>query len=373
MIIFLIFFLIIYGGINFYALIRAKSILLLSLPTVIVLVILLIFLIFTPLLVRVTESRQLETLAKTLAYIGYLWMAFIFIFFLSCLILDVARLLVSLFCPGVGRTPAAGRITFIIATFISLALVCYGFWDAQIIRVKRLEIKVNQVLPGNGRLRIVQISDVHIGLIIQEKRLQNVLEKVKEQNPDLLISTGDLLDGELNNVMPLASLFDQIKPRYGKIAITGNHEFYAGIESALNFTRQAGFEVLRNETKKVAGINIIGIDDITGRSFGVKKTDFKLPESLPEVNDQAFILLLQHQPHVDETAKFDLQLSGHTHRGQIFPFGLITRLLFSRNYGYYELTKDRKLYVSGGTGTWGPPVRVFAPPEITVIDLIGRK
>ncbi len=372
MIIFLLTFLFVYGGINVYAFVRARSILHFPLPVAIPIIVILVFLVLAPALVRISESRQLEALACTLAYIGYLWMAFIFLFFVSCLTFDAARYIFSLF-QAAGRSPAASLLAFFLAVFISLALVIYGFRDAQIIRVKRLEINVNQALPDNGRLRIVQISDVHIGLIIQEKRLQKVLEAVKKENPDLLISTGDLLDGELNNVMPLASQFDQIKPKYGKFAVTGNHEFYAGIESALTFTRQAGFAVLRNEKKKVAGINIIGIDDITGHSFGVKKTDFKLPESLAEIDDQAFILLLQHQPYVDENAKFHLQLSGHTHRGQIFPFSLITRLLFSRNYGYYELTKGRKLYVSSGTGTWGPPVRVFAPPEITVIDLIGRK
>ncbi|HOW57805.1 MAG TPA: metallophosphoesterase, partial [Smithellaceae bacterium] len=246
MIIFLLTFLFVYGGINVYAFVRARSILHFPLPVAIPIIVILVFLVLAPALVRISESRQLEALACTLAYIGYLWMAFIFLFFVSCLTFDAARYIFSLF-QAAGRSPAASLLAFFLAVFISLALVIYGFRDAQIIRVKRLEINVNQALPDNGRLRIVQISDVHIGLIIQEKRLQKVLEAVKKENPDLLISTGDLLDGELNNVMPLASQFDQIKPKYGKFAVTGNHEFYAGIESALTFTRQAGFAVLRNE------------------------------------------------------------------------------------------------------------------------------
>jgi uncharacterized protein len=167
-------------------------------------------------------------------------------------------------------------------------------------------------------------------------------------------------------------LFSQIKPKYGKYAITGNHEYFAGIEQSLALTRRAGFDILRDEVRQVAGITIVGIDDLTGRQKVPVTNNPQLAASLAKIHRDQFVLQLKHQPNVYDQEKFNLQLSGHTHSGQIFPFRLVTGLFFSHNYGYYELRQNKLLYVSGGAGTWGPPVRVFAPPEITVIDLIGK-
>lgn len=259
------------------------------------------------------------------------------------------------------------------AVFFSFIFVVHGFFDAQKIRIRKLEIHTENLLPDEGRIRIVQISDVHIGLIIRNKRLKTIMDRVEEAKPDILVSTGDLLDGELNNVMTEAKQLAQLKPKYGKYAVTGNHEYYAGIEKALEFTKKSGFEILQNENRQVAGINIIGIDDITGRKLGFIKNNISLAKPLPGADGKAFILLLKHQPDINDDINFNLQLSGHTHGGQIFPFMLITRLFFPKNYGYYKLGRDKSVYISRGAGTWGPPVRVFAPPEITIIDLIGKR
>ncbi|MFA5323751.1 MAG: hypothetical protein WC373_13855, partial [Smithella sp.] len=107
--------------------------------------------------------------------------------------------------------------------------------------------------------------------------------------------------------------------------------------------------------------------------MGLRKNSVKLSDLFPGQDSNDFILLLKHQPTIREEKNFDLQLSGHTHGGQIFPFMLFTRLFFAKNHGYYELNKDKSVYVSGGIGTWGPPVRFFAPPEIAVIELISKK
>jgi hypothetical protein len=372
MLIFLLTFLFLYGGIHFYAFMRVKSVFPFSTNVEIFIVALMIILIFAPLLVRILESRHLDMLARITAYAGYLWMAFIFLFFFLSVSFDILHLVYK-FLPFATTSVPLGKIALCLAVFLSLVLVVYGFIDAYRVRVVNLEVQTDQVLPGNGKIRIVQISDVHVGLIVQERKIKLVLDKVKEANPDILVSTGDLLDGELDNVMPLADLFAEIKPKLGKYAITGNHEFYAGIENSLAFTRRAGFEMLRDEVKQVAGINIIGVDDITGRRFGTIRESSQIAKPLPPINKGGFVLLLKHQPVVNDNDKFNLQLSGHTHGGQLIPFRLITHLFFPQDYGFYSLDNNRSLYVSRGTGTWGPPVRVFAPPEITVIDLIGKK
>jgi uncharacterized protein len=369
MAIFLLTFLFLYSGIHLYAFIKFDSIFHFPAGIKILIIIVLIILIFAPLLVRIAESRHLEELARVIAYAGYIWMAFIFSFFCLGIVFDLLRLLLKVVPQG-GDAVSLRNIAFGLTLFLSVVFVIYGFIDAQRIRIKKLEIYTEHQLPNNGKIRIVQISDVHIGLIIKEERLQLVLDRVREAAPDMLICTGDLLDGELNNVLPLAGQFQQVKPKYGKYAIVGNHEYYAGIEKSLEFIRAAGFEVLIDEARLVAGINIIGLDDPTGRKIGIVRNNPDRQKRLPKTKGDGFILLLKHQPFVNNQDVFDLQLSGHTHGGQLIPFRLITHFFFPEDYGFYKIAERKSLYVSRGTGTWGPPVRIFAPPEITVIDLI---
>lgn len=372
MIIFLLTFLCLYSGINFYAFTRLRSIYHLQGAAQAIVTMLLILMILAPLTVRLAENLHFEEAAKVIAYVGYLWMAFILLFFLLSVSFDLFRYLAGIFYPAARKMPL-NAVFFYLTVFLSLLLVVYGFGDAQKLRVKNLVIQTDHFLPNNGKIRIVQISDVHVGLIIRGERLQSVIDAVRQANPDIVVSTGDLLDGELDNVMPEARRFFAVEPEFGKYAIMGNHEYYAGIKRSLAFTKSAGFEVLRDEVRQVAGISIFGADDITATRLDIRKNKSTFDELLASGNSKGFVLLLRHQPFVSEKEKFNLQLSGHTHGGQLFPFQFITRLFFKNNYGYYALGQNKLLYVSGGTGTWGPPVRTFAPPEITIIDLIGKK
>jgi predicted MPP superfamily phosphohydrolase len=371
MILFVLIFLCLYGGINFYAFFQARNVFHFSVFPQIIIIIVLILLICAPILVRVAEAYHQEFLARAIAYTGYIWMAFIFLFFFFNVSFEIIAFLYKLTGSGAGSLPFR-NIAFGVAIFLSFIFVIYGFMDARQVRVKTLEVKTEKILPNDGKIRIVQISDVHVGLIIRNNRLQTILDRIKEAKPDILVSTGDLMDGELDNVMSQSQRFASITPKYGKYAILGNHEYYAGLKRSLEFTKAAGFDLLRDDVRHIAGLSIFGADDITGQRMGVSK-DKRLFEEMLAHQDNGFVLLLKHQPFVDDGENFNLQLSGHTHGGQIFPFMLVTRLFFPKNYGYFELGKNKSLYVSRGAGTWGPPVRVFAPPEITVIDLIGNK
>ncbi len=370
MILFVLTFLCLYGGINFYAFFRARSVFHFSGFPQTIIVMVLILLICAPILVRVAEAYHHEFMARAIAYIGYIWMAFIFLFFFFNVTFEIIVFLYKLTGNGTGSLPFR-NIAFGAAIFLSFIFVIYGFIDAKQVRVKMLEVKTEKTLPNDGKIRIVQISDVHVGLIVRDSRLQTILDRVREAKPDILVSTGDLLDGEVDNVMPQARQFASITPKFGKYAILGNHEYYAGLKRSLEFTKAAGFEMLRDDVRHIAGISIFGADDITGRMLGISK-DKQLFEKMLEQQDNGFVLLLKHQPFVVDGENFNLQLSGHTHGGQIFHFMLVTRLFFPKNYGYYELGRNKSVYITRGAGTWGPPVRVFAPPEITVIDLIGN-
>jgi predicted MPP superfamily phosphohydrolase len=180
------------------------------------------------------------------------------------------------------------------------------------------------------------------------------------------------VDGQGNDLSEAAAQFREIRPRYGKFAVTGNHEFYAGIDKAMEFTVNAGFTPLRGKVATVAGVvDLVGVDDpgIHHLGFQGRSSD---REVLARASGGRFTILLKHQPLVEKgpAGAFDLQLSGHTHKGQIFPFSLITRMVFPFHAGNYRLANGALLHVNRGTGTWGPPVRFLSPPEITVIDLM---
>ena len=168
-----------------------------------------------------------------------------------------------------------------------------------------------------------------------------------------------------------ADLLGQLRPRFGKFAVTGNHEAYLGFAESLAVTRRAGFEMLSYDGATVDGvIHIAGVDDpaVRNRITMDGRAERELLQRYPK---EEFTLLLKHQPRVDRASVewFDLQLSGHTHGGQIFPFHWIVRLAYPAKTGLSRVGPEAWLYVSRGTGTWGPPIRLFAPSELTVIEL----
>jgi predicted MPP superfamily phosphohydrolase len=374
--IFLLVFFLIYGGVHLYLFLGAKASLALGTRTGIFVALFMIIMVLAPVIVHLSEKNGLQSLAHFFSWTGYIWMGFAFLLFCLSLAFDCYRILAHLgahifsFDPSSVIPPA--RHAFITLLSLAAALALYGSFEALDIRAEMIAIRTAKIPEAIGRLRIVQISDLHLGLIVREKRLGRILKEVRAAAPDMLVSTGDLVDGETNNLSGLADLLREITPAYGKFAVTGNHEFYAGLTQSLAFTRRAGFTVLRGENADVGGfMTVAGVDDPTGRIYRSRAgtPEAELLEGCP---GGRFTLLLKHQPVVLKASPplFDLQLSGHTHKGQIFPFTLLTRLVFTFNSGRYQLADGATLYVSRGSGTWGPPMRLMAPPEITIIDLV---
>ena len=164
--------------------------------------------------------------------------------------------------------------------------------------------------------------------------------------------------------------FKTIKPPQGKIAITGNHEVYSGLTQALDLTEDSGFRILRSSAIQIdSNLYVAGVDD--PEALDGKRSEEAEKEALQNIPDSAFKILLKHRPNISPSTvdKFDLQLSGHTHGGQIFPFIFLTRLQYKARHGLTRIADQTYLYLSRGTGSWGPQMRVFAPPEITVFDL----
>lgn len=375
-----IFFLIIfgvYGGIHTYVFLKARQAFGFGWGAGAGIALFMAAMVVAVFLVRLLERHGYELTARTLAYAAYLWMAVIFLFFCGSLLFDGYHLAVRAagWVAPASWSPlvVAPKVSFFIALGLSLAICVFGYFDALNIRTERLVIETSKLPAGTDRLTIAQISDVHLGLIVRCDRLVGILEKVKDAKPDLLVSTGDLVDAQINHLAGLRELLQEVKPRYGKFAVTGNHEYYAGLEKSLEFTRQAGLTLLRNEALDLGVITIAGVDDRTGVQLKVEQ-----PESdralLARLDRSKFTLFLKHQPKPDADALglFDLMLSGHTHRGQIWPFTYLSMLSYPLNAGRYELGKGSVLYTSRGSGTWGPPIRFLAPPEVTVIELVRK-
>ena len=259
-----------------------------------------------------------------------------------------------------------GTVAAIAVLGLSLAACLYGLGEAHHLRVERLTLTTDKLPAGTAEIRVVQISDLHLGLIHRQGFLRRVISRIEELHPDLLVATGDIVDAQINHLDGLAELFASLHVPLGKYAVTGNHEYYAGIDQARDFIKRAGFVLLEGTSVELpGGLRIAGVSDPAG---GDDNDEGAL---LSGASDR-LTLLLKHRPRIAATAfgRFDLQLSGHAHRGQIFPFNLVTRLEYPLQNGFHRLPQGAALYASRGTGTWGPPMRVFAPPEITLIKLV---
>lgn len=366
---FLLFYFVVYGGAHIYFLSKLKNAFKLSMHAKITVITFTLILFLAPLIARKLETSGLDLLPEILSNTGYLWMGLLFLFISAAALVDCLNLALTNFSR---KVPA--RCLFLTAVAYSLLIGCYGYYEAKHVAPEYLTIKSNQIPEAVGRIRVVQISDVHIGQVVREQRIRAILATIKATSPDIIVSTGDLLDGHQRHFIGLERLFLELKPRLGKYAVLGNHEYYVGLEDSLKFMHEAGFNVLSNETFELKNvISITGVDD--SRSISARSENMLIEERLlKSAAAGTFRLLLKHRPIVEKTSfgKFDLQLSGHVHKGQIFPFNMLTWLSFPVKSGLTILADGTSLYVSRGTGTWGPPIRFLAAPEISVIDLLPQ-
>ncbi len=337
-----------------------------------------IIMIMAPIVIHLTERAGIEIGARFWAYISFSWMGLLFLFVMLAAIFDVVLVTVRMIHKNQLKKPVRAQISprqlLQLEAILVFAIYGYGLFEAADIRLEHIELASPKITAQTGRIRIVQVSDIHLGLIVSERRLTRIVAKIQEAAPDIVVSTGDLVDGQLSLISREIELLAAINPPLGKIAITGNHEFYAGAEDALDFTKAAGFKILRHQGMTIGDINVVGVDDPAGQFFS-KVPSQKESDLLARQPEENFTVLLKHRPDIDPDSlgHFDLQLSGHTHKGQIFPFNLVTWMFYPQPAGKLTKLKSGFLYLSRGTGTWGPPIRFLAPPEITIIDLVPTR
>lgn len=373
MFIFIGIFLTLYGGLNFYFYRKIVAVVPVGhwwIASV------LAFLVVAPVLIALLRNAGLSSIAMPLAWVGYPWMGMVFLFLSFSFALDLCRVLAGVAERLLGSHisapafPSAAHAV-LLALLMTLAVAAYGIGAARQVNVERIFIPTSKLGKGAGSFRIVQISDLHLGLMSGTKRLQRIIRTIESIRPDVVVSTGDLVDMQSDHLVGYAEMFHGLKPPCGKYAVTGNHEVYAGLDQTLAFIRHAGFTRLSYEGVQVKkSVNIVGVDDsaVWRRVEGAPPSEKAVLERFSE---KSFTILLKHQPVVDPASLpwIDLQLSGHTHGGQIFPFILLTKLVYPVKIGLSRVGDRKWLYVSRGTGTWGPPIRFLASPELTVIEL----
>jgi len=369
----------VYMLMHIYVIFRAKAAFKLKFKSTALLLFFAAIMVAFPIILRLSDiSGDIYFPRREAFYCSFLWMGFILQFCFILAIYDIYRLLLK----GLSliRKNASTKLllpanrAFFILLLVSIALVVYGRFEAKNIVTERITIYTDKLPSHLDKLRLVQISDVHLGILVGGETLNSVVEKVLEAAPDLLVATGDIVDGRINHNLELIEPFLRINPKYGKYAVVGNHEFYVGIEQAIDFLQKSGFIVLRGEAVSIEGlINIAGVDDPVSVNFGHKPVSER--DTLLSLPRDRFTIILKHRPEVkpDYLGLFDLQLSGHSHKGQIFPLNLITKFYYPVHAGFAKLPHNSYLYVSRGSGTSGPPIRILSPPEITVVEILRAK
>lgn len=288
-----------------------------------------------------------------------IWMGFIIYFTLLAIIAQIVAKISHLQLPY-----------FAIVLSLTIAILIFGYVKNSTFEIEKFDVEIEKPLPSN--LKIIVLSDMHLGYGTTQKKLSNYVEKINAQNPDLILIAGDLIDDNLEVLYAkdFATSLRNLKAPLGIYAITGNHEYLSSRAEFTKFFEKSNIKLLRSHLETLPnGLQILGLDDFSNKSAPREEALAKLVDfSKPSI-------LLDHQPYnLTQKAKlgFDMQFCGHTHKGQIFPVSLIPNLIFEMGYGYKKIENCHS-FVSSGISLWGPPFRVGTQNEILVINLSSKK
>jgi uncharacterized protein len=284
--------------------------------------------------------------------------------------------------PGLSRRELLQRATAGAVALGAGTTAVAGWRGSGDITVPQVPVRLARLPRTLDGLHVVQLTDVHMGMLVDGRFLRDVVERCNSLRPDLVVITGDLVDAHVDVLGPELAALADLRSRWGTLFVTGNHEYYSGAEEWVEYLRANGVRVLLNERVAITdgglvadargpGLDIAGVTDFRG-GRGLPEHRPDLPRALAGRDPDRELLLLAHQPrHVHEAAEHGvgLQLSGHTHGGQLWPFGALVHLVQPYVEGLHTHGERTQIYVSRGTGFWGPPMRVAEPAEITSLIL----
>lgn len=312
---------------------------------------------------------------EILIWIGSFWFMFLFYFLLSILLIDIIRLFDKFihFLPSsiFQNQDKTKFITALIVLVVTIGLTILGYFNRLNIKHKELDIELSNHF--SKEYRIVFFSDLHISVVNNHSFLKSIVNKINSLNPDLILIGGDLVDEKASKLKEygLADELKNLKSKFGVYSITGNHEYINGANSVINYLEGLGIKFLRDEVVLIDNsFYVIGREDYSKFNF-TKQRRKSLDELTQNLGVSIPKILLDHQPlNLKEAVdnSINLQLSGHTHHGQIAPANLITKLVYELSWGYKK-KENTHFYVSSGIGTWGPPVKIGNDAELILINL----
>jgi predicted MPP superfamily phosphohydrolase len=325
--------------------------------------------------------RAPRAVAAPMSWTAFTWLGLVFLFIASLVPLEVVRV-VARFIDGGAAAVDPERRQFLARTLggIAAGLAFAGGGVGVVnalgaVRDKKVSVTLKKLPKALSGYRIVQLTDVHVGPTIGRDFIEDIVRRVNAIEPDLIAITGDLVDGSVQSLAHHVEPLKDLRAKDGVFFVTGNHEYYSGVDEWLAHLRSIGIRVLRNERVPIrgeAGFDLAGVDDATAHQYG-HGHGMDVPRALAGRDADRACVLLAHQPKaIFKAAEHGacLQLSGHTHAGQIFPFTYLVKLDQPYVRGLHA-HGETQIYVSEGTGYWGPPMRLGTYAEITTIELLA--
>jgi len=330
---------------------------------------------------RILERITVCRITDFLTWIGSYWLALMVYFLLMVVLIDIIRVADHFlhFLPAIIHVNPVQTnfILGMVSIGIVFIIVIAGRINAVNPRVREFSIDLPKKVNDGKDITIAMASDIHLGAVVGQKHLRHMIRMIDEINPDLILFAGDVLDEDPGSLIQkdLGQCLKELHAPLGVYAITGNHEYIGGVTKAVEYLESHNIIILRDSVLTLPnGITIIGREDIDSRRFnGIQRKS--ISELIKDIEPNSPTILLDHQPSNLNDAidnNIDLQLSGHTHHGQLWPFNYITSKIFRVSYGY-EKIQNTHIYVSCGFGSWGPPIRTTARPEIVKIVLRFEK
>jgi predicted MPP superfamily phosphohydrolase len=329
----------------------------------------------------VTRGMRRRRLADALAWLGAVAMGLFSSLLVLTLLRDLLLLAYSLFAtsflaPDRIHSTAWQSNSAVVVLMAAVLMTLAGFINARrIAQVVDVDVRLPNLPRGLHGFTIVQISDVHVGPTIKRRYVQKIVARVNALQADLIAVTGDLVDGTVASLRAHTAPLGELKARHGGYVVTGNHEYYSGADEWIDELRGLGLQVLLNEHVVIghngAQLAVAGVTDFSAEHFDLRSRSDPLA-AIADAPLAALKLLLAHQPRsaaAAAAAGFDLQLSGHTHGGQFWPWNYFVPLQQPFTAGLHRLD-NLWVYVSRGTGYWGPPKRFGAASEITRLRLL---